>query len=95
MRCTTPALCRQIHTNGDTSYGGGRYALDTDLGGTASTLVIDLNFLYHPDDRTPSARTGRLSEPRPPDTGLRQRRKPGSQPQPQVVGGYGGLGPPG
>jgi len=42
-------------TAGDTSYGGGRYALDTakgaDLGGTASTLVIDLNFLYHPSCR--------------------------------------------
>jgi uncharacterized protein (DUF1684 family) len=36
----------------DTSYGGGRYLLDTaksaDLGGTDDTLVIDLNFLYHP-----------------------------------------------
>jgi uncharacterized protein (DUF1684 family) len=36
----------------DTSYGGGRYLLDTaksaDLGGTDSALVIDLNFLYHP-----------------------------------------------
>jgi uncharacterized protein (DUF1684 family) len=35
-----------------TSYGGGRYLLDTtksaDLGGTAEALVIDLNFLYHP-----------------------------------------------
>jgi uncharacterized protein len=42
-------------TAGDTSYGGGRYALDTakgaDLGGTDSTLVIDLNFLYHPSCR--------------------------------------------
>jgi len=42
-------------TAGDTSYGGGRYALDTakgaDLGGTASRLVIDLNFLYHPSCR--------------------------------------------
>jgi uncharacterized protein len=42
-------------TAGETSYGGGRYVLDTakgaDLGGTASTLVIDLNFLYHPSCR--------------------------------------------
>jgi len=42
-------------TAGRTSYGGGRYLLDTaksaDLGGTASTLVIDLNFLYHPSCR--------------------------------------------
>jgi uncharacterized protein (DUF1684 family) len=42
-------------TAGDTSYGGGRYLLDTakgaDLGGAAGTLVIDLNFLYHPSCR--------------------------------------------
>jgi uncharacterized protein (DUF1684 family) len=42
-------------TAGETSYGGGRYLLDTakgaDLGGTADTLVIDLNFLYHPSCR--------------------------------------------
>jgi uncharacterized protein len=42
-------------TAGGASYGGGRYALDTakgaDLGGTAGTLVIDLNFLYHPSCR--------------------------------------------
>ncbi len=42
-------------SSGDTSYGGGRYLLDTaksaDLGGTASTIVIDLNFAYHPSCR--------------------------------------------
>jgi uncharacterized protein (DUF1684 family) len=42
-------------TSGDTSYGGGRYALDTakgaDLGGGEGTLVVDLNFLYHPSCR--------------------------------------------
>ncbi len=42
-------------TAGQASYGGGRYVLDTakgaDLGGTASTLIIDLNFLYHPSCR--------------------------------------------
>lgn len=42
-------------TAGDTSYGGGRYMLDTakgaDLGGKEGTLVIDLNFLYHPSCR--------------------------------------------
>jgi uncharacterized protein (DUF1684 family) len=42
-------------TAGDTSYGGGRYLLDTakgaDLGGGRDTLVIDLNFLYHPSCR--------------------------------------------
>ena len=40
-------------TAGDTTYGGGRYALDTvkgaDLGSTPSGgLVVDLNFAYHP-----------------------------------------------
>jgi len=42
-------------TAGDTSYGGGRYALDTakgaDLGGGHGTIVVDLNFLYHPSCR--------------------------------------------
>lgn len=42
-------------TAGDTSYGGGRYLLDTakgaDLGGDGATLVIDFNFLYHPSCR--------------------------------------------
>jgi uncharacterized protein (DUF1684 family) len=40
---------------GTSSYGGGRYLLDTakgaDLGGSATSLVIDLNFLYHPSCR--------------------------------------------
>jgi uncharacterized protein (DUF1684 family) len=35
-----------------TSYGGGRYLLDTvkgaDLGGPPEALVIDLNFAYQP-----------------------------------------------
>ncbi len=39
-------------TAGRSSYGGGRYLLDTakgaDLGGTDRALVIDLNFLFHP-----------------------------------------------
>jgi hypothetical protein len=42
-------------TAGQTSYGGGRYALDTaksaDLGGRDGHLVVDLNFLYHPSCR--------------------------------------------
>lgn len=42
-------------TAGDTSYGGGRYLLDTakgaDLGAGAGRLVVDLNFLYHPSCR--------------------------------------------
>ena len=42
-------------TAGDTSYGGGRYLLDTakgaDLGADGQGLVIDLNFLYHPSCR--------------------------------------------
>ena len=40
---------------GSTSYGGGRYLLDTakgaDLGGDSARLVVDLNFLYHPSCR--------------------------------------------
>ena len=39
-------------TSGRTTYGGGRYLLDTvkgaDLGGDAGRLVLDLNFLYAP-----------------------------------------------
>jgi uncharacterized protein (DUF1684 family) len=42
-------------TAGSTSYGGGRYLLDTakgaDLGGTPEHLIVDLNFLYHPSCR--------------------------------------------
>jgi len=42
-------------TSGRTTYGGGRYLLDTakgaDLGGTADQLVVDLNFAYHPSCR--------------------------------------------
>jgi uncharacterized protein len=37
---------------GRTTYGGGRYLLDTikgaDLGGDRDRLVVDLNFAYHP-----------------------------------------------
>jgi uncharacterized protein (DUF1684 family) len=44
---------------GRTSYGGGRYLLDTakgaDLGGGDATLVVDLNFLYHPSCRYDAA----------------------------------------
>jgi uncharacterized protein len=39
-------------TSGRTTYGGGRYVLDTikgaDLGGDVSSLVVDLNFAYQP-----------------------------------------------
>lgn len=39
-------------TAGTTTYGGGRYVVDTrkgaDLGGAAGRLVVDLNFAYHP-----------------------------------------------
>ena len=42
-------------TAGESSYGGGRYVLDTakgaDLGGPDGRLIIDLNFLYHPSCR--------------------------------------------
>ncbi len=44
---------------GDTSYGGGRYLLDTakgsDLGGGDGQVVVDLNFLYHPSCRYSAA----------------------------------------
>ena len=39
-------------TCGDTTYGGGRYLLDTvkgaDLGGDGTRLVLDFNYAYHP-----------------------------------------------
>ena len=39
-------------TSGKTTYGGGRYLLDTakgaDLGSSGGTLVLDFNFAYHP-----------------------------------------------
>lgn len=39
-------------TSGATTYGGGRYLLDTvkgaDLGGDGGRLVIDFNYAYHP-----------------------------------------------
>jgi uncharacterized protein len=42
-------------TAGETSYGGGRYLLDTaksaDLGSHDGRLIVDLNFLYHPSCR--------------------------------------------
>ena len=42
-------------TAGESSYGGGRYLLDTakgaDLGSDQSTLTVDLNFPYHPSCR--------------------------------------------
>ncbi|MDQ6938075.1 MAG: DUF1684 domain-containing protein [Actinomycetota bacterium] len=46
-------------TAGAETYGGGRYLLDSakgaDLGGGSGTLVVDLNFLYHPSCRYDSA----------------------------------------
>ena len=42
-------------TAGTDTYGAGRYLLDTakgaDLGGTDNSLVLDLNFAYHPSCR--------------------------------------------
>jgi uncharacterized protein (DUF1684 family) len=39
-------------TSGATTYGGGRYLLDTikgaDLGGDGARLVVDFNYAYHP-----------------------------------------------
>jgi uncharacterized protein (DUF1684 family) len=53
-------------TAGDTSYGGGRYLLDTakgaDLGMEGQRLVVDLNFLYHPSCRYSDAWTCPLAD---------------------------------
>lgn len=42
-------------TSGSITYGGGRYLLDAakgaDLGGDDKSLIVDLNFLYHPSCR--------------------------------------------
>ena len=42
-------------TSGDGSYGGGRYVLDTAkgswLGGHGDSIVLDLNYAYHPSCR--------------------------------------------
>ncbi len=39
-------------TNGDTTYGGGRYLLDTikgaDLGAENDEMILDFNYAYHP-----------------------------------------------
>jgi uncharacterized protein (DUF1684 family) len=39
-------------TNGTSTYGGGRYLLDSakgaDLGSTGTTITLDFNFAYHP-----------------------------------------------
>ena len=52
-RRAVPAAAGRHRRHG--SYGGGRYLLDTakgaDLGGTDGSLVVDLNFLYHPSCR--------------------------------------------
>ena len=54
-------------TAGTTSYGGGRYLLDTakgaDLGGEGDRLVVDLNFLYHPSCRYDPAWQCPLAQP--------------------------------
>jgi uncharacterized protein len=53
-------------TAGESSYGGGRYLLDTakgaDLGSEGERLVVDLNFLYHPSCRYDSAFTCPLAD---------------------------------
>lgn len=40
------------HTNGGTTYGGGRYLIDTvkgaDLGRVGNGIVLDFNYAYHP-----------------------------------------------
>jgi uncharacterized protein (DUF1684 family) len=84
-------------TAGDASYGAGRYALDTakgaDLGGTASTLIIDLNFLYHTH---PAGITtdGSARSPRP-ETPPSHRCEPASgSATPGQVPGQRKTGPP-
>jgi uncharacterized protein (DUF1684 family) len=58
-------------TNGQTTYGGGRYLLDTvkgaDLGHEAEKVVVDFNYAYHPS----CVHSDRWSCPlAPPDSGL-------------------------
>jgi uncharacterized protein (DUF1684 family) len=54
-------------TAGDTSYGGGRYLLDTAkgawLGGEDRSIVLDLNFAYHPSCRYDARWTCPLAPP--------------------------------
>lgn len=55
-------------TSGSTTYGGGRYVVDTvkgaDLGGDAATgFVVDLNFAYHPSCAYDSRWTCPLAPP--------------------------------
>ncbi|HEY3545850.1 MAG TPA: DUF1684 domain-containing protein [Propionicimonas sp.] len=54
-------------TAGSTSYGGGRYLLDTakgaDLGGHDDLVLVDLNFLYHPSCRYDPAWQCPLAQP--------------------------------
>jgi len=52
---------------GTSSYGGGRYLLDTvkgaDLGSSSAGVVVDLNFLYHPSCAYDAAWTCPLAPP--------------------------------
>lgn len=54
-------------TSGQSSYGGGRYLLDTAkgawLGATDESLVLDLNFAYHPSCRYDDRWTCPLAAP--------------------------------
>lgn len=54
-------------TSGTTTYGGGRYLLDTakgaDLGVRGNELVLDFNFAYHPSCAYDSAWTCPLAPP--------------------------------
>lgn len=54
-------------TAGETSYGGGRYVLDTAkgawLGHEDASLVLDLNFAYHPSCRYDARWTCPLAPP--------------------------------
>ena len=55
-------------TNGATTYGGGRYLLDTakgaDLGSVGGDLVVDFNYAYHPSCSYSNRWTCPLAPPR-------------------------------
>ena len=55
-------------TNGTTTYGGGRYLLDTvkgaDLGSVGEELVLDFNYAYHPSCSYSARWTCPLAPPR-------------------------------
>ena len=67
-------------TAGESSYGAGRYLLDTaksaDLGSVDDRLIVDLNFLYHPSCRYDPAWVCPLA---PPENRIAARIEAGEQ----------------